>query len=117
MRELFRCIHTIKGLSAMVGIEPVVVLAHRMETSLRLADRAGGGLTVASVDALLAGVRAVGHRVRALADGKAVPEAPASLLERLDRRVDTIEPQGAFGSQPELRAGCHAGRQAFCRRT
>ena len=42
LRELMRLLHTIKGLSAMVGIEPIVGIAHRMETVLRAADRAGG---------------------------------------------------------------------------
>src|ERR1700741_5330273 len=38
-RQLFRSLHTIKGLSAMVDIDAVVAIAHEMETILRLADQ------------------------------------------------------------------------------
>ncbi|MDB4969440.1 MAG: chemotaxis protein [Myxococcales bacterium] len=85
VRELFRAVHTIKGLSSMVGIEPVVGIAHRLETTLRAADRAGGSLALESIDTLLEGVRAIAKRVRALADGQPVAEAPSELLDRLER--------------------------------
>src|SRR5436190_2027 len=39
VRELFRSMHTIKGLSAMIGAEPIVDVAHAMESLLRAADR------------------------------------------------------------------------------
>ena len=84
VRELFRALHTIKGLSAMVGVEPIVAIAHRMEDSLRGADREGGKLSLAAVDTLLKGVRAIEQRVRALSDKKEVPVAPRGLLEELD---------------------------------
>ena len=32
VRELFRAVHTVKGLSAMVDVDPVVTISHRMET-------------------------------------------------------------------------------------
>ena len=35
--------HTLKGLAAMVAIEPIVAIAHRMESLLRAADAAGEG--------------------------------------------------------------------------
>ena len=56
VRELFRSLHTIKGLSAMVGVEPIVDLAHAMETVLRKAlDRATRILTArVSLDTVLA---------------------------------------------------------------
>jgi two-component system, chemotaxis family, sensor kinase CheA len=85
LRELFRSVHTIKGLSAMVGVEPIVAIAHRLETSLRAADRAGGKLGLASIDPLLQGCKAMEKRVRALAAGKPVPEASRSLLDKLER--------------------------------
>jgi two-component system chemotaxis sensor kinase CheA len=45
LRELFRAVHTLKGLSAMVGIEPIVTIAHRMESALRQSERGGGRLS------------------------------------------------------------------------
>ena len=65
VRDLFRALHTQKGLSAMVGVEPIVAIAHRMESSLRTVDQEGGRLTTESVDTLLKGVRAIEQRVRA----------------------------------------------------
>src|SRR5262245_58131387 len=62
VRELFRALHTLKGLSAMVGAEPIVDLTHAMETLLRSADRTGGRLPEQAVELLLQGVRAVETR-------------------------------------------------------
>jgi two-component system, chemotaxis family, sensor kinase CheA len=84
VRDLFRALHTLKGLSAMVGVEPVVAIAHRMETSLRVADREGGALTAAAVDTLLRGVRAIEQRVRSLSEKKDVTPPPRALLDELD---------------------------------
>lgn len=84
VREAFRALHTIKGLSGMVGVDPVVALAHRMESLLRLADQGATRLTPESVDLLLQGVRAIEQRVGALRDGKPVLEAPAGLLGRME---------------------------------
>src|SRR5262245_60571315 len=54
VRELYRSLHTIKGLSAMVDVEPIVEIAHGMETVLRLADRAGGRLSHDTPEVLIA---------------------------------------------------------------
>jgi two-component system chemotaxis sensor kinase CheA len=85
VRHLFRALHTIKGLSAMVGVEPAVAIAHRMETALRVADTAGGQLALASVDVLLQGIRAIEHRVREIAQHKEASPAPRAILEALDQ--------------------------------
>jgi len=84
VRETFRSLHTIKGLSAMVGIEPVVAIAHRMETFLRDFDRSGGALPTPAIDALLKGVQAIGHRVAALGRGDLVAPPSDELLASLD---------------------------------
>ncbi|MCP3104794.1 Hpt domain-containing protein, partial [Myxococcus sp. K15C18031901] len=96
VRELFRALHTIKGLSAMVDVEPIVSIAHWMETSLRQADQAGGRLPERSVEPLLEGLRAVEQRIRQLAAGKPAAPVPAGLLERLE----TLEPTGASQGAP-----------------
>ena len=83
VRDLFRALHTIKGLAAMVGVEPVVELAHEMETILRTADRGGGRLESPAVDVLLRGARAIGERVACLGQGKPVVAAPQALLDAL----------------------------------
>lgn len=73
VRELYRATHTVKGLSAMLGIEPIVAIAHRLETLLRSADRAATALGVDVVARILAGLRAIEQRVRAVAANAAVP--------------------------------------------
>jgi two-component system chemotaxis sensor kinase CheA len=84
VRDLFRALHTIKGLSSMVGVEQVVAIAHRMESVLRASDRAGGRLPLAAIEPLLQGLRAIERCVRALAADKEAPAAPAALLDALD---------------------------------
>lgn len=96
VRELFRGIHTIKGLSAMVDVEPIVQLAHLMEASLRAADRAGGQLSASAVELLLQGVLAIEQRVRSLAADKTTAPAPAALLDALEGLAsDTPVPASA----------------------
>ena len=83
VRDLFRSLHTLKGLAAMVGVEPIVNVAHAMEAVLRDADRAAGRLPPGSVEPLLAGIRVIEQGVRALAKKKPVPAAPQALLNTL----------------------------------
>jgi two-component system chemotaxis sensor kinase CheA len=96
VREAYRALHTIKGLSSMVGIEPVVALAHQMEALLRRADQ-GARLSGEAIDVLLQGVRAIEQRVRALREGTPVPAAPPALVQRLE--LMDSGPAGAAGSQ------------------
>jgi two-component system chemotaxis sensor kinase CheA len=84
IREAFRSLHTIKGLSAMVGVEPVVTVAHRMEAILRSCDRRSAKLPIQSIDVLLRGVRAIRKLVVAFSEGKQVPPPEAELLRALD---------------------------------
>lgn len=100
VRELFRSLHTIKGLAAMVGLEPIVDIAHAMETVLREADRAAGQLPPGSVELLLRGTRAIGQRVSALAKRKTVASAPATLIEALNalRQSGSSRPEAAAGT-------------------
>jgi two-component system chemotaxis sensor kinase CheA len=89
VRELFRSMHTIKGLSAMIEVAPIVDVTHAMESLLRVADRLGGPLDAPAVDALADGLRAIEQRVAAVAGGQPVPPAPAPLIERLERLQPT----------------------------
>ena len=59
VRELFRSLHTIKGLAAMVGVEPIVEVAHAMESVLREADQLAGRLPLGAVALLIDGVKSI----------------------------------------------------------
>jgi two-component system, chemotaxis family, sensor kinase CheA len=96
VRDLFRAMHTIKGLSSMVGVESVVSTTHRLETVLRAADRGGGALSLAAVDVLLQSVRVIERCVRAAEKGAAIPEPPASFLADLEAIVP--EDAGAYAA-------------------
>lgn len=109
VRELFRALHTLKGLSAMVGVEPVVDVAHEMETILRVADQSTGRLSLSSVEILLKGVRAIEARVRAFGGGRPVAAAPLDLLDALaslrpGSQVITEPGEVSIGLAPELLA-------------
>ncbi|MFL5249205.1 MAG: chemotaxis protein CheA [Myxococcales bacterium] len=93
VRDLFRSLHTVKGLSAMVGAEPIVDLAHAMETVLRSADRAPGTLRREALEPMLQALRAIEERVSALAEGKTLAPAPAAILDALG----ALQPQDGQG--------------------
>ncbi len=83
VRDLFRALHTIKGLAGMVGVEPIVEISHALETLLRLADRSGGKLSGGAVEVSLQAVQAIGERVRTVADNRSPAPAPERLLTAL----------------------------------
>jgi len=129
LRDLMRLLHTVKGLSAMVGIEPVVTLAHRMENVVRAAERGTGTLPEAAVEALLAGTRAIETRVADVAAGRPVVEASETFLAKLDAfdvhgaaaaeapQTVELEPELAAklgaAEKEQLREGVAAGRRAM----
>jgi two-component system chemotaxis sensor kinase CheA len=131
VRDLFRSLHTIKGLSAMVGVEPIVEIAHLMESVLRSADRAGGRLDRAALDALANGLAEIDQRVRALAAGSPVRPPPPAILDALAALEQTqLEPRDS-GRRPapaaaeiwaklsasereQLAQGVARGRRARC---
>ncbi|TMQ21138.1 MAG: chemotaxis protein CheA, partial [Deltaproteobacteria bacterium] len=83
VRDLFRALHTIKGLAGMIGVDPIVELAHGLEGLVRTADRAGGTLGREAVDVSLRGVAAIAERVRAVAAQQAPAPAPAELMDAI----------------------------------
>jgi two-component system chemotaxis sensor kinase CheA len=117
VRELFRALHTLKGLSAMVGVEPVVELAHEMEAVLRVADQSTGQLSMPAVESLLQGVRAVEARVGAFGAGKPVAPAPDELLDALSALSPGARPvrpsvEAVIGLEPGLLAKLSASERA-----
>ncbi len=81
VRELFRALHTMKGISGMIGAEAIVDIAHEMESGLRTVDRSGARLPLEAIDLLLRGVRAIEERVGHLAHGRPLERAKSLLVE------------------------------------
>jgi two-component system chemotaxis sensor kinase CheA len=103
IRELFRGIHTLKGLSAMVDVDPIVQIAHWMEASLRQADRGGGRLPGRAVETLMRGLTAIDQCLRAVSEGKSAPSPPAGLLEALELlSTQTAQPTSGTRARPPL---------------
>ncbi len=101
VRDLFRALHTLKGLAGMMAIEPIVELAHSFESVVRTADRAGGRLSPRAVELGLLAVRGIAERVRAVAEDKPIAPAPESVIDEL-ARVDALG--GAAGAAPAIAA-------------
>lgn len=97
LRELMRLLHTIKGLSAMVGVEVVVTLAHRMETAVRTIEAANGMPDGRSVAALLDGARAL-ERIVADVEHERDPKTPSvAIMSALDLSAASEAPARADG--------------------
>jgi two-component system, chemotaxis family, sensor kinase CheA len=93
--ELLRALHTLKGLAGMMAVEPIVELAHAMESPVRATQRYGGVLPAAALDPLVAGAGALTQRIRAMADGSPVPAAPEAVLLALERLASEPGPAQA----------------------
>ncbi len=113
VRDLFRALHTLKGLAGMMGIEPIVELAHAFETVLRSADQAGGRLGARAVELGLITIRAIAERVRAVADERTVSSAPENLIDELAR----VDITGASVAPAPFVAAGWDGRLAPAERT
>lgn len=66
--DLFRSFHSIKGLSAMVGVDEAERLAHTMESYLASLRRGGQGLSGEGLAALAGGVKTLDAAIRARLD-------------------------------------------------
>lgn len=125
VRDVFRALHTIKGLAGMMGVQPIVDIAHAMETVLRAADQAGGKLGPRAVELGLTSVRAIAERVRCVAERKPLAPAPESLLDEL-ARIDVTNATAASNTvatgwdrklnaaeRQQLGGALGAGRKAY----
>jgi two-component system chemotaxis sensor kinase CheA len=90
LREMFRSLHTLKGLSGMVGDPAAESIAHALEGSLRAAERAEAPLDTAFVDALFSGVELLERCIATRRTGGASPDAGVA-VEALERTM----PRGA----------------------
>ena len=90
LHDLHRSLHTLKGLSGMVGDASAERVAHALEDALRGTERAGAGSTSdpAFLDLLFAGVDAIERCVTAHRAGEPSPDLDA-LLGSLARAAGT----------------------------
>jgi two-component system chemotaxis sensor kinase CheA len=105
LRGAVRSLHTLKGLSAMVGVDPIVEIAHELEAIVRVADTSTALLSLPALDLLLQGVRAIELRVAAFGARGPVEPAPRELLEAL-AAVQLGAAPARFQRGIELPASC-----------
>jgi two-component system chemotaxis sensor kinase CheA len=92
--SLFRHAHSVKGMAASMGLEPIAQLAHRVEDLVDIARRVPGALGRERVDLLLTTTDAMLALVRGTGEGN--PPAPQpELLARLSEAVVALT-----GEQP-----------------
>src|ERR1051326_4518664 len=72
--ELLRALHSLKGLSAMVGICEAEQVAHAMEGALRKLKQAGTVPTESTMEALAGGTSVIEQVIAARRDQKPVPD-------------------------------------------
>lgn len=86
LRDLFRSLHTLKGLAGMVGDSSAESVAHAVEGTLRLAEQRQSALSAAFVDSLFASVDAIERCVAARRAGSTPPDVSA-VLDDLERAM------------------------------
>ncbi len=77
--ELFRSFHSIKGLSAMVGVNHAEALAHVLESYLGELRRGKQSLTLPGLEALIAGVKLLDQILAARRADAAPPDTSAAI--------------------------------------
>ena len=92
---LFRNFHTVKGLSAMVGLREAERLAHALEGYLGAVRKDRAALSAAGVAVLLDGVKALDGVIAARGAGNPVPS-----VEALVARVESLLPGGRTAPPP-----------------
>jgi two-component system chemotaxis sensor kinase CheA len=81
LEDMFRSFHSIKGISGMVELREAELLAHQMESYLRVLRSGEAGLGAEGVDALIDGVDLLERIVAARRDGTALPPAETTLAK------------------------------------
>lgn len=82
VQDLFRGFHSLKGISAIVGLRAAESLAHGTEDYLRELSRSKISLSSHGLDLLMSSAQKLEQIVNAFRTGQAIPDS-ASLLEQL----------------------------------
>ena len=86
--ELFRSFHSIKGISGMVELRDAEMLAHHMESYLRVLRQREAQLDAAGMDALIRGVDALEQTIAARRERTAAPS-----IEQVVRELSAVVPE------------------------
>lgn len=94
---VFRHAHSVKGMAASMGFEPIADLAHRLEDLYDLPRRGEATLGASEIDLALQVSDVLGDLVRLAGEGRSFEEAEADVPGLLGRLVQAKERLGAGG--------------------
>ncbi|HEX6589393.1 MAG TPA: chemotaxis protein CheA, partial [Longimicrobiales bacterium] len=101
LEELFRSFHSIKGISGMVELRDAEMLAHHMESYLRVLRQRDARLTDEGLDALVAGVDLLERTIAARRDNEPAPDAERVFEMLASAAPDAVPaPTGATSGAP-----------------
>ena len=100
--ELLRDFHSLKGLSAMVGLEDATQLAHHIENYLKELKRPNAAMSADGIERVIAGISAIEQVIEAKRTSGTQPDISMVLIN-LDAAVDDI--QDAAPSVPPKAGG------------
>jgi len=98
--ELLRNFHSLKGLSAMVGLEEVTQLAHHIEDYLRELKRPHTAISAEGIERVVEGITAIGHVVEARRKSEPLPDISLTVLH-LDAATEEIRIRPLSSAKPE----------------
>jgi len=94
IHEVFRHLHSVKGMSSSMGYDEMANLAHRLEDLMDYHREHGAAVSPEEVDFLLRGLDEFRKQLKAITEDQPLEEVPFDLLEgvdRLTRRMKTPE--------------------------
>jgi two-component system chemotaxis sensor kinase CheA len=94
IESLFRSVHSVKGISAIVGLRPAENLSHGMEDLLRGLSKNALPLTARTLDLLLMAAQRLEQIVAAHRSGHSLPDI-ADTLDQLQRELPSPATSGA----------------------
>lgn len=106
--EVFRAVHTIKGMSATMGYQSVAEFAHELESRLDRIRGAGARVTRPMVDALFAAVDALEAGIGAASETAHRTEAMVASLSRLSGAFPEVASSPADDGGENARPGAPA---------
>ena len=100
--ELLRNFHSLKGLSAMVGMEEATQLSHHVEDYLKELKRPSAVITSDGIETVLAGITAIEQVLAARRKSEVLPDISDVLLH-LDAAVEQIRTYPLSSAKPDDR--------------
>jgi two-component system chemotaxis sensor kinase CheA len=97
--ELLRNFHSLKGLSAMVGMEEATQLSHHIEDYLKELKQQSAVISSEGIENVLAGITAIEQLLAAKRKSEVLPDVSAVLLH-LDAAVEALHTNSVPSAKP-----------------